>query len=106
MGRGRTTTGMVIATLIYFNRIGASGEFLLAFDSLILTVILDALLSLGYADRIEKRVLSKLSLVYEAFNDTFIGFSLLIFIDLNLHSLHYLYLSSVICYMYINSFKC
>ncbi|KAJ0691601.1 putative protein-tyrosine phosphatase [Helianthus annuus] len=25
MGRGRTTTGMVIATLIYFNRIGASG---------------------------------------------------------------------------------
>lgn len=26
MGRGRTTTGMVIATLIYFNRIGASGS--------------------------------------------------------------------------------
>ncbi|KAI3517914.1 hypothetical protein L1887_17136 [Cichorium endivia] len=25
MGRGRTTTGMVVATLIYFNRIGASG---------------------------------------------------------------------------------
>ncbi|KAE9615911.1 hypothetical protein Lal_00017613 [Lupinus albus] len=25
MGRGRTTTGMVIATLVYFNRIGASG---------------------------------------------------------------------------------
>ncbi|PWA70401.1 hypothetical protein CTI12_AA289430 [Artemisia annua] len=25
MGRGRTTTGMVIATLIYFNRMGASG---------------------------------------------------------------------------------
>ncbi|XP_071715447.1 uncharacterized protein [Rutidosis leptorrhynchoides] len=25
MGRGRTTTGMVIATLIYYNRIGASG---------------------------------------------------------------------------------
>ncbi|KAL5539852.1 hypothetical protein UlMin_045473 [Ulmus minor] len=25
MGRGRTTTGMVIATLIYFNRIGSSG---------------------------------------------------------------------------------
>lgn len=28
MGRGRTTTGMVIATLIYFNRIGASGTSL------------------------------------------------------------------------------
>lgn len=27
MGRGRTTTGMVIATLVYLNRIGASGEF-------------------------------------------------------------------------------
>lgn len=27
MGRGRTTTGMVIATLIYLNRIGASGNF-------------------------------------------------------------------------------
>lgn len=26
MGRGRTTTGMVIATLVYLNRIGASGE--------------------------------------------------------------------------------
>lgn len=26
MGRGRTTTGMVIATLIYLNRIGASGR--------------------------------------------------------------------------------
>lgn len=26
MGRGRTTTGMVIATLIYINRIGASGS--------------------------------------------------------------------------------
>lgn len=25
MGRGRTTTGMVIATLVYLNRIGASG---------------------------------------------------------------------------------
>ncbi|OIV95330.1 hypothetical protein TanjilG_07486 [Lupinus angustifolius] len=25
MGRGRTTTGMVVATLVYFNRIGASG---------------------------------------------------------------------------------
>lgn len=27
MGHGRTTTGMVIATLIYLNRIGASGTF-------------------------------------------------------------------------------
>jgi hypothetical protein len=26
MGRGRTTTGMVISTLVYLNRIGASGE--------------------------------------------------------------------------------
>lgn len=31
MGRGRTTTGMVIATLIYINRIGASGDLLLLF---------------------------------------------------------------------------
>lgn len=28
MGRGRTTTGMVIATLVYLNRIGASGNFI------------------------------------------------------------------------------
>lgn len=28
MGRGRTTTGMVIATLVYLNRIGVSGSFL------------------------------------------------------------------------------
>lgn len=26
MGRGRTTTGMVIATLVYLNRVGASGS--------------------------------------------------------------------------------
>lgn len=50
MGRGRTTTGMVIATLIYINRIGASGELLLAFHSLILTVV--PLLSLRSADGI------------------------------------------------------
>ena len=55
MGRGRTTTGMVIATLIYINRIGTSGEFLLAFHSLILTVV--ALLSLGSADGILKNEL-------------------------------------------------
>lgn len=29
MGRGRTTTGMVIATLVYLNRIGASGNVFL-----------------------------------------------------------------------------
>lgn len=32
MGRGRTTTGMVIATLVYFNRIGASGSFFASSD--------------------------------------------------------------------------
>lgn len=29
MGRGRTTTGMVIATLVYLNRIGASGSLIM-----------------------------------------------------------------------------
>lgn len=33
MGRGRTTTGMVIATLVYLNRIGASGSFLYSFSA-------------------------------------------------------------------------
>lgn len=28
MGRGRTTTGMVIATLVYLNRIGSSGSLI------------------------------------------------------------------------------
>jgi hypothetical protein len=28
MGRGRTTTGMVITTLVYLNRIGDSGNML------------------------------------------------------------------------------
>jgi hypothetical protein len=32
MGRGRTTTGMVIATLIYLNRIGASGMHFILFE--------------------------------------------------------------------------
>jgi len=31
MGRGRTTTGMVIATLVYLNRIGASGNVFLTY---------------------------------------------------------------------------
>ena len=31
MGRGRTTTGMVIATLFYLNRIGASGTYFISF---------------------------------------------------------------------------
>lgn len=29
MGRGRTTTGMVIATLVYLNRVGASGSIVI-----------------------------------------------------------------------------
>lgn len=36
MGRGRTTTGMVIATLIYLNRIGASGNPLTLFTQIVL----------------------------------------------------------------------
>lgn len=38
MGRGRTTTGMVIATLVYIHRIGASGDLLLL--SLLISQIL------------------------------------------------------------------
>lgn len=40
MGRGRTTTGMVIATLIYLNRIGASGDHLSLFAQIVLLLIL------------------------------------------------------------------
>lgn len=36
MGRGRTTTGMVIATLIYLNRIGASGNPLSLFTQILI----------------------------------------------------------------------
>ena len=34
MGRGRTTTGMVIATLVYLNRIGSSGSIPTFFTSI------------------------------------------------------------------------
>lgn len=62
MGRGRTTTGMVIATLIYINRIGASGgDFLLLFNSLFFTLILEALISLSYTRYFEKKKKSSVS---------------------------------------------
>lgn len=48
MGRGRTTTGMVIATLTYLNRIGASGSpvtfHTLLFEQRILLIVMTSLM--------------------------------------------------------------
>lgn len=40
MGRGRTTTGMVIATLVYLNRIGTTGNLVILLEADIFSFLL------------------------------------------------------------------